>query len=390
MTGADARASHAHVGLALAALAPLAACGVARAAQWSIEPQFGLLVNYNSNLLLAPTGELASEGTTLSVDATLKRDTGSMEMDLHPHLDLQRFANDPTLNANNGSLQGSYSTHSERSTFSLGAGYEKASTLVTELSSTGIIDANTRRETTSASVSLGRDFSETQHLDLQGTYANVVYPDGEQAGLVGYRYPVVSLTDTFTVSPRTSWSVGAQADQLKVPQTDYLANDQGLRLTLKHSFSALTSVAMAAGGTNTTVAGTSQHGYVWDLHGTHNSLLTQWDVDISQTLQPSGRGYLVRRNSVSVSASQNVAPRLYATMNLQFVRNSEVAGGPFLDVPRYFSGDAGFDYHVAEHIVVSVTGGYTELEEPGSYQHARGWRAGVNTRWTPVPLTTSR
>src|SRR5262249_32335459 len=145
--------------------------------------------------------------------------------------------------------------------------------------------------------------------------------------------------------------------------TDYEAHDQGLRLSLKHTFSAQYSASVAVGGTNTTVSGVTQHGYVWDLHATRNSLLTQWDVDIGQTLQPSGGGYLVRRDSATLGAARNVSPRLYATMALQYVRNYEVAGGPFLDVPRYFTGDAGFDWHASANIVVSVTAGYTEVEE---------------------------
>jgi len=390
MTG-YARASSSGVGLVLAALAAASAvCRCAAAAQWSIEPQLGLLLDYNSNLLLVPTGEQASAGMTVSVDATMKRVTESSEMDLHPHLELQRFPNEQALNADNGSVQGSYAARAERSSVTVTGSYEEASTLTTELSETGIVDTSTRRETTTAGLTLGHDFSERQHLDLQGAYTNVIYPGGEQVGLVGYRYPSGTLTDTFSVSERTSLAAGAVVDQLKAPLTGYEAHDQGLRLTLKHAFSTRLSVSAVAGGTNTTVAGVTQHGYVWDLHATYSSLLTQWDVDYSQSLQPSGRGYLVRRDAGNLTVSHNVAPRLYATLTVQDIRNSEVAGGPFYDVPRYFFGDAGFDWHASERIVVSVTAGIAELEEPVSYQTARGWHAAVNTRWTPMPLRVSR
>jgi len=390
MTGAHAGASHAPVGLALAALAALAVWARAPAAQWSVEPQLALLVGYNSNVLLVPSGEQASEQTFLDLDAILKHETERTELNLHPHVELQRFPSYAVLNANNGSIQGSISTHQERSSFALTGGYESVSTFTSEPSSTGIIAVGTRRETSSAGLALGGDFSERQHLDLQGNFVYVVYPGGETHGLVGYRYPSVSLSDTFSLSERSTLTVGAVADQLKVPLTGYEARDQGLRLAMKHTFSAQYSGSVAVGGTNTTVAGVTQHGYVWDLHGTRNSLLTQWDIDYSQSLQPSGRGYLVRRDAATLSAAQSVSPRFYATVSLQFVRNREVAGGPFLDVPRYFTGDAGFDWHVGEHIVVSVTGGYTEVEEAGTYQLAQGWHTSVNTRWTPVPVSVSR
>jgi hypothetical protein len=389
MTGYT-RASSVHVGLVLAALAASAACRSAAAAQWSIEPQLGLLLDYNSNLLLVPSGEQASGGMTVSVDATMKRVTESTEMDLHPHLELQRFPSEQALNADNGSVQGSYAARAERSSVSVTGSYEKASTLTTELSETGIVDTSTRRETTTAGLTLGHDLSERQHLDLQVSYTDVVYPGGEQVGLVGYRYPSGTLTYTFGISERTSLAAGVVVDQLQAPLTGYEAHDQGIRLTLKHAFSTRLNVSAVAGGTNTTVAGVTQHGYVWDLHATYNSLLTQWDVDYSQSLQPSGRGYLVRRDAGNLTISQNVAARLYATLTVQDIRNSQVAGGPFQDVPHYFSGDAGFDWHASEHVVVSVTAGLAELEEPVTYQTARGWHAAVNTRWTPMPLSISR
>jgi hypothetical protein len=390
MTGAPARASHAPVGLPLAALVALAACPPVRAAQWSIEPQLAFLVGYNSNLLLVPTGQQASAEAFLDLDATLKHVTERTELDLHPHIELQRFPSYAALDANNGSIQGALTTKQERASFGLTGSYESVSTFTSEPSSTGIIEVSTRRETSSAGLTLGRDFSERQHVDLQGNFENVIYPGGEPYGLVGYRYPTVSLSDTFTLSERSTLTGGVVADELKAPLTGYEARDAGLRLSYKHTFSPQYSYSVTVGGTNTTVAGVTQHGYVWDLHGTHNSLLRQWDVDISQTLQPSGRGYLVRRDSATLSVAEPVSARLYATLALQFVRNEQVANGPFLDVPHYFTGDAGFDWHVAERVVVSVTGGYTELEEAVSYQLARGWHASINTRWTPVPTSVSR
>jgi hypothetical protein len=389
MTGTP-RASHAHVGLALVALSALAACGHACAAQWSIEPQFGLLVGYNSNLLLVPAGQQASAETFLDLDATLKHVTERTELDLHPHVELQRFPNYAALDANNGSIDGTLTTHQERSSFSLTSGYESISTFSSEPSSTGIIAVNTRRETASAGLTLGRDFTERQHVELQGNFEVVTYPGGEPYGLVGYRYPTATLSDAITLSALSTLTVGANVDELKSPLTDYEAHDQGLRLSFKHTFSPQYSASAAVGGTNTTVAGVTQHGYVWDLHGTRNSLLTQWDLDYGQTLQPSGRGYLVRRDNATLSVAQNVSARLYATLSVQYVRNHEVAGGPFYDVPRYFAGDAGFDWHASEHVVVSVTGGYTQLEEPVSYVLAKGWHTFVNTRWTPVPASVSR
>lgn len=384
------RASSARIGLVLAALAAAVGWRCPAAAQWDIEPQLALLVNYNSNLLLTPSNAQASEGTTVSADAIFKRVTDSTEVDLHPHLELQRFFSDAALDADNGSVQGAYSAQSERSSINLSGSYEKISTLSTELSDTGIVDSSTRRETTTAAATLGHDFSELQHVDLQGSYTEVIYPGGERLGLVGYRYPTLALTDTFATSLLTSLAASLEADQLQAPVTGYEAHDESLKLTVLHKFSVRTRVTATGGATETSVAGYRQHGYVWDLHGTHNSELTQLDFDYSQSLQPSGRGYLVRRDAASLTLAQSVAPQLYATLTVQDIHNNNLSNGVFLDVPKYLTADAGFDWHVSEHLVLSLTAGVAEISEPVTLQQVRGWHTALNGRWNPRPLSVSR
>jgi hypothetical protein len=386
----QAHASPARVTLGFAALAVSGACPHSWAAQWSVEPQLAWLVNYNSNVLLTTTDQRATPGMTLSLDAIFKRLTDNTEMDFHPHLDVLRFSDDKDLNANNGSLQGLISGQSERSSITFTGGYERASTLTTEFTDTGIIDTNTERQTSSASVVMGHDVSELQHLDLKGSYTYVVYPGGEPVGLLGYRYPQASLTDTFTFSVRDSLSVGVLADQLTAPQSGYQARDLGMRVTLKHDFSLRTVLSASVGLTDTTIDSVRQHGNQWDLHLTHNSQLTQWDFDYGQTLAPSGRGYLVRRDTANLTLSRNLAPRWYATLTVQDVRNSSLTDAPFLDVPRYLAVDGGFDWHLSTQLVLSLTAGVVEIHEPVTEDLARGWHTGINARWTPVPLSVSR
>ena len=367
----------------------LGAGSLARAAQWSIVPEVSWLVDYSSNLLLVPMGQ-AIGGTTLSLDSIFKRETDITEFDLHPHLDLERFDRDTALDANEGSLSGLFSAHSERSSISLTSGYERASTLTTELSDTGIVDANTNRETTSASLALGHDLAERQHLDLLGTYADVIYPDGERVGLVGYRYPQLSLTDTFTLAERTSLSASVLADELRAPLTGYQSHDLSANLGWSRTLSELVKVSLAGGVVQTSASGETQHGYLWDAHTTRNSELTRWDVDYSRSVQPSGSGFLIRRDALNLSVAQNIAPRLFATLSAQDIRNENLAGGAFDGVPRYLSCDGGLEWHLSLQLVLNATGGLAENRQPVTDLLVRGWRGAVTLHWLPRPLSVSR
>jgi hypothetical protein len=293
---------------ALAALSGSMACVDASATQFSFEPQVSWLVNYNSNLTLAPTGQQAIEGSTLALDPILKSLTETTEFDLKPHLDVQRFSSQQALDATDAALQGTFSTQQARYSISLSGGYEHASTLTTELSDTGIIDANTSRDTSSGGFVLGRELTERQHLELQGTYASVVFPGGERLGLIGYHYPSAALTDTLSLSPLTTLAVALTGDHLTAPQSGYDARDEGARLTLAHDYSMRVKLSAAAGFNETSTNSFTQHGYLWDLHATRNSELTQWDFDYGRTLQPSGRGYLIRRDQLSLTRRKASLP----------------------------------------------------------------------------------
>src|SRR5262249_45689678 len=131
-----------HVPKLVCGLVVITASPHAIGTQWSIEPQLAWLLNYNSNPQLAPIGEQGTEGTVLAADATLKRVTDTTELDLKPHVDLQRFSTNSALDATEASVQGSFTASAARSSAQITTGYERASTLTTDLSDTGVIDAS--------------------------------------------------------------------------------------------------------------------------------------------------------------------------------------------------------------------------------------------------------
>jgi hypothetical protein len=367
-----------------------ALCTGAEAAQWSVEPQLTWLMGYNSNIQLAPSNVQETGEAILSLDAVLKGRTETSEWDLHPHVDFQRYPRNDGFNANSGSLQGQYARHGERWGFTMNAGYEDASTLTTELTDTGIVDGSTRRNSANVGLAWQYDLSERQELQLQGSYANVVYPNGEQFGLVGYRYPSVSAGDTLVYSLQTSFGFTLYANDLHAPITGYDSSDRGARVKLTHIFSDLISVSATVGFGETVVLGNTQHGSIWDLRATRTTQHGHWDLDYSQSVQPSGRGYLIRKDSATLSLSQQLRGQLWATAAILDVRNSNLSSGPFLDVPRYSSIDAGLEWHVSEVVVLGVTSGYASTLTSVTYQSANGWHASLNAVWTPVPRSVSR
>ena len=390
-TGVRARGTRVRLCALLALAAGTCYVSSAGAAQWSIEPRLGWTLNYNSNLLLVPTGQLATGGTNLSLDSPFRRSTETTELDLIPHIDVQRFFRDSDLNAVNGSLQGSAAAHSERSSVKLTGGYERTSTLVTELKATGIVNANTRREASSAGLDIGHDATERQHLDLQTSFSDVIYPGGESSGLVGYRYLASTLTDTVKVSDRLALGPSAYVDHIHTPLTGYDARDVGGGITSTYQFSARTKLLATGSYSQTTTNGLVQHGYYWDLHSTRVSEVTQWDLEWTRALQPSGSGLLIRRDTVNLSALHSISERLDLTLSLQDVRNNNLEGGQFAGIAQYLWADCGVNRHLTPRWLLSGTAGYAQSRPIATNEKtARGWHAGLTFTWTPIPMSLSR
>ena len=165
----------------LLALAACGACHVAVAAEWSMQPTIQWYFDHDSNRQLTPVNEEADNAAWLTIDALLKRATETGEVDVHPLVEIQRFSGGSALNSTNGSLQLSAMNKGEIYSYSASAGYSDNSTLISELANTGSVDASTRQEAATTSVTGSREFTERQRLDLQASSRTSSTPTASQS-----------------------------------------------------------------------------------------------------------------------------------------------------------------------------------------------------------------
>ena len=377
----------------LLALAACGACHVAVAAEWAMQPTIQWYFDHDSNRQLTPVNEEADNAAWLTIDALLKRATETGEVDVHPLVEIQRFSGGSALNSTNGSLQLSAMNKGEIYSYSASAGYSDNSTLISELANTGIVDASTRQEAATASVTGSREFTERQRLDLQASYADVKYPNGEPVGLVGYRDPGISTTYAFAYSPQTTLSAIASGSRATAPEVGFESHDAGVRIAWAYILSPTTNVSASVGITRTNIESEEVSGSTWALKSTHNSELSQWSFSLTRDIVPSGFGLLIRRDELDLSVIRSVAPRLDATLSAQAAHNSDLVASFTNDNRRYVTGAAGFNWHAAPQWVWSFTVRASESRIPtdvADLQVASGWQTVLTILWTPLPWTKSR
>lgn len=374
---------------ALAGLAACAACQTVAAAEWSIAPTVAWTTDHDSNRRLAVTREEADEGAWLTFDAAMKRATETGDITLQPHLTLQRFSGDSALDSNDGSLVLSTTHRSERTTVTASAQVARDSTLTTELADTGIIDTSTRRELRSGSLAVSRGFSDRQQFEMDASYADVQFPGGLRFGLVGYRYPSLALVYSLGISPRATLSATAFGSESTAPLVHYQSHDAGMRFGADYALSERTHLSASAGFSNSVVNSNDSTGTVWALHLTRDDERTQWSISYDHSVQPSGNGALVLRDTGLASVTRRVAPELALIGSFTSVRNGNL-GSQGIYNRSYFAGDCGLQWQASPHWALSLTAGASESRLPGPNETARGWRTTARMSWSPLPWSVSR
>jgi hypothetical protein len=307
-----------------------------------------------------------------------------------PKLALQRFSGNSALDSNNGSLLLSAQRQGELATVAASAQIARDSTLTTELLDTGIVNAATRQDTRSGSLSITRNLTESQQIQTDASWADVTYPGGLQFGLVGYRYPSIDLVYSIAITPRTTLSSIGFGSQSTAPLVHYESSDYGARLTIDHSLSLRMHITASLGASESRVRSVDDHGLVWSTRLTREDELNHWALSYERSVQPSGNGLLVNRDLATLSLARSVAPKLYATVAVTAVRNTDL--GPALQETnrRYFTGDAGLEWRESPEWVFSFTGGASDSHVTDPDQTARGWHTGLRINWSPQRWSASR
>ena len=377
---------------AVICLAACAAWKTSAAAEWSAQPSIWWYLDYESNRRLALSGETPDEMGSMTVDLLLRRLTETDELTLHPQAQVQRFTRDSALDANNGSLQLLASHKAELWSIASTATVSRESTLITELASTGIVDANSRQDLLSDTLSVTRQFSASQGIEADVSYSDVTYPNGLPAGLVGYHNTGGSFSYVYTYSQRTTWSLVASGTDL-LSELGITSKDAGASLQWKHSFTSLLSMTASVGATRARVAGATGSGSVWDLELVRNTERAKWSFTLRRDVEPNGLGVLLSHEELDLSVLRNVAPHLSVTLSAQGIHNENLITGASFGDRSYFAGNAGLEWQLRSYWVLDLTAGYSQATYPTTSTGsdlARGWIGALTLHWTPRPWSVSR
>lgn len=362
------------------------------AAEWSIAPVFNWSADYDSNRGLAAPSDQGSEEAILSADVRLQRSLETLQMMLEPHFDVRRYSDSVWGPGDDRSLATSLIWTGERTTLSLNGLIANQTTLTTELTETGIANADTRRRTTQANGEL--DFSKTEKhlLFVQASYSGASYsgPVIVELELPGYRYPSLSAGERFIFSEHLTLSASAFGDYLLSDRRGNSSHEAGIQAELNYAHSEYTTFDISVGESKRTLAGDRGNGTNVSASATRKLWLGSVALSYTRSLMPYGTGILVERQQATASATRPLTPYLTADVALVRIQNDRSTVRLGFDRPYYDNAITGLTWQLSETWSVrsQISGSWSRAIPSGGAVHE--WRAALSTTWTPHPSSISR
>ena len=375
------------------------------AAQWSLQPSFMWLTDYDSNRLIEPNAP-GSEQAVLSADLQLQRSMENMQISLEPHFDVRRFSDSIYGPGDDRSLAGALSWSSERNQLSLNGSIANANTLTTELLETGIINTDTRRCSETASAELDMARTEEHLFFTQVSYLGASYA-GPAAGLLpGYRYESGALGERFVLSEHLTLSVSPFGDILHSDRAGGSSHEVGGQVELQYSHSERTTFDVQVGESERVLSVPATGTYVLtpttrfkpeasvgtNVNATATRKLERSSVSLAYTrsLVPYGNGFLVERQQITASIKHSLTEYLDADLSAFRIDNNDSTVRLGLDRRFYDNVGGGLSWRVSESWTLRSEA-TTSWAPPINYPHTvHEWRTALTMTWKPIPKIISR
>lgn len=296
----------------------VAASTGAEAAEWSLEPTMSVRGEYNDNLLLTPLDHTAVWGVWTSPAMKYKYRTERLELEGNTQADFVRYFGKQGLDITNLYFPVAALYTTEHDQWEFKGGFTRDNTLVGELQQTGVVNQRTQRNLASANPSWTHKLTEKLSAQASYGYTDTSYTDATRFNLFDYTTNTASGGFLYQLAERTQvnalyYYLHYQAPQLRMGT---IFNGTQVGLTRKFSETLTGSASVGLRVLESTLASGSTVQKDQDTVVLYNADLTKQFENTtitasgSRDIFPSGVGFLVRTDHVSLTISHELTKRL--------------------------------------------------------------------------------
>ncbi len=219
--------------------------------------------------------------------------------------------------------------------FRLQGNYDRASTRITEVDTTGRLQKNKRVIITGLHPSWSRNLNERTTLQLGYAYNHTDYRVNDGSGLYDYTYNVADASITYQLSEKDSIFTSVDTSNYDSSDAGTKFRSYRFRVGASHVFSETLSGSLAIGGVYTTTdidipggpnGDRDDTGFLADASLSKRFERSQADLTFGISEVPTGNGLLMRRQSLVLSLRHDLNERTVLSFTGNFYHTEKTGG----------------------------------------------------------------
>lgn len=337
----------------------------AAAAQNTVTLSVSSREEYNDNFRLTTAPHSSVIATTVSPAARFTYATDTLSASGKAQVNFNRYQGDSQLNSNDVLLDGSIEKNFQLDRLKLLASYVRDSTLASDLAQTGVVQVNRQRTRLSLNPEWTGTISPRASWTVGYDFADMVYQDSANTGLVDYRTNKAYTTYGYRLTERSKAFVSAGVTNLKFDRAGDKTHTLFTLVGIEHDFSEVwrTEISLGLRRVRIRNAGNDNNESGWLGQG---SLERRFETGslraaVARELNPTGLGLLTQTDKISVSWLDKISPTLTYDISAAAFRNSFVSTTTATNNDRYYRIDVRVGYALSENWIIDGGVGYAQI-----------------------------
>jgi opacity protein-like surface antigen len=302
---------------------------LAQAERWYVEPRASLRAFYDDNVRLSIVNPISTFAGMLTAEVESGRRTEVSEIGLQGKINSSRYADAPDLDETDVTLGVTSAYQLGRSRFKFDGQLDHDSTLTSEISTSGYVQANKRRERFQLSPSWLYTLSPRTQVETTLSYEKVAYEDVDVIPLFDYSFARAGLTLTHALSERVQAMNRLSFDRYDATQVDTLSDSYGVEFGTSYQLSETTTLTGFAGVRHSRaetptwfgIEESDNTGPLFQLTLNRRFEVGQLRLTAARSMLPSSSGTLLDTTSLGVGFDYPIGPRWTFSLNASGYRN---------------------------------------------------------------------
>jgi hypothetical protein len=381
------------------AVAMAAASPTVCAADWIVAPTLSLGIDNDTNRQLSSPA-IPSRGLSMSLDTHFEHDTERLKLTLRPYGQFERYTDDRLDPTSEEGVEGTGTwLETERSSFTLHTRVQDASTLYSDITTTGLIHVGQRRRDEDFDGSWSFRQTERWTLQLGGSYNGSDYHGAGNTGLSNFRQSLGTASENLAYTEQVTLSLSASAGDAHTSGAEQSTRIDSLGTGFQWQPTERAVVQGSVGVSRQSTAGLSSNTTIGDLSVSYSTELSSFSLTAQRLLQPSGFGIFTQQDQASLTIGHNLSERLSLAAEAEVYRTISAFSSPFISYVfsnrTYSESHLRLNWQQTETWTLGLQLLYDRADTPASLfyftgLHAQGWNVSLQSVWAPQGASISR